>query len=727
MLLRVCTALWLLPAVCPGALAQAEGDATAAATPQQLERRASRMVASAVEMINGGDEARGESLLDAIPRMFPGTQACFKAHLELGRRRIAKGRHDDALAQLRLVEDATDDDLRADALNLRAAALQAQGRSGEAVSLLRRITLEFPASAFADDAYFGIGQIHFEAGRWTRALEAFERVGTAAPGHGDAKTDASTFAEAGQRLFAQVSDRDLEILRSLGETSRVMFKARSGDVETVDLDLFGRGGSESVASVETVSEPTAPEDGKLTVQGGDDVIATYTDKTDAAGEMNVSRTIRAELVSTGVLAFMDGAGRQSVRAVFSGQPAFLRLRDLDLDTTGGRDQVAVKVVATFVKPRPTSEEIALGAEVPAEDVVLERSSVVVQLVETAERSGEFEGRITPMPGDTNAPVRLAPNTLVAEGGDTLTATYVDKRHLGGGEAVERTAAATVVAGGNPEPQSIVANSSDPDVQSRKLLLEAQLLHKLGSIFKDVGLDDPASAKAAEGLRLVSEIMELSSRSNLDRSVIEQTFVVKWNLQLLQDKLHAAIETCQALVRLYPDTVYADLALMRIAAVRIESDNVREIESGINVYRSVLRLPNSGSKAEAQYGIALAYDKLAKLGRRWNQEAATAAAMQAFRTCAETYPDSSFAGESFKRIVEYQIGVRDYSRAVETLERVFADYPDAPWLDEMLMQWGIVLYRQGDRAGAAAKFQRVLEEYPGGQAAPTAAELLKRVR
>lgn len=327
-LLRVCTALWLLPAVCPGALAQAEGDATAAATPQQLERRASRMVASAVEMINGGDEARGESLLDAIPRMFPGTQACFKAHLELGRRRIAKGRHDDALAQL---------------------------------------------------------------------------------------------------------------------------------------------------------------------------------------------------------------------------------------------------------------------------------------------------------------------------------------------------------------------------------------------------------------RLVSEIMELSSRSNLDRSVIEQTFVVKWNLQLLQDKLYAAIETCQALVRLYPDTVYADLALMRIAAVRIESDNVREIESGINVYRSVLRLPNSGSKAEAQYGIALAYDKLAKLGRRWNQEAATAAAMQAFRTCAETYPDSSFAGESFKRIVEYQIGVRDYSRAVETLERVFADYPDAPWLDEMLMQWGIVLYRQGDRAGAAAKFQRVLEEYPGGQAAPTAAELLKRVR
>ena len=48
----------------------------------------------------------------------------------------------------------------------------------------------------------------------------------------------------------------------------------------------------------------------------------------------------------------------------------------------------------------------------------------------------------------------------------------------------------MLVGGSTDPQSIVASSSDPDVQSRKLLLEAQLLQKWGSIFKEVGPKDP---------------------------------------------------------------------------------------------------------------------------------------------------------------------------------------------------------------------------------------------
>ena len=48
-------------------------------------------------------------------------------------------------------------------------------------------------------------------------------------------------------------------------------------------------------------------------------------------------------------------------------------------------------------------------------------------------------------------------------------------------------------------------------------------------------------------------------------------------------------------------------------------------------------------------------------------AAGAKAILAFQTCAETYPDSSFAGESLERIANFYIATADYNRAIELME------------------------------------------------------------
>lgn len=697
------------------------------ATPRQLEARASRMVANAEEMIQGGDETRGVGMLEAVPKMFPETQARFKAFLALGRQRIAKRQLDEALAVLRMAEAADAEDVRAEALMLQANAYREQKRPGEAVTLMRRITQDFPASPFANDAYFGIGQIHFDGGRWAKAVEAFSMVGTAVPEARSEGTNAVVLAEAGQMLFVHVVDRDLPILAQLGEKLGVRATARSGDVEAMALEPYGGDGGDALASIQTVTEPSQPNDGKLTVQGGDEVSVEYVDKTTATGAIDVPQQARVKIVSTGVLAFMDGAYRQSVKGIFAGQPVFLRLRDLDLDATPQPDKAVVTVAATYVKPAPTQEEIALGAEpLPeGEQIVLERANLQIPLLETQARSGVFEGRFVPILVDTNVPAPAGVLAVAAE--DVLTATYEDVRHLAGENPLARTAKVVVLVGGSTDPQSIVASSSDPDVQSRKLLLEAQLLQKWGGIFKEVGLDAHAKAKSEEGLRNVMEIMDLAFRHSLDRTIVESTYVVKWDLQLLQNNLGAAIQTCRDLVRRYPDTVYADLALMKIATAKAESSEARDIQEAMQVFGSVISLPNSGNKAEAQYRIAQSQEKLAKIRAAGSgRQPDFASAIQAFRTCAETYPDSAFAGDAFKRIVDYYISLRDYARAAETLERVFQDYADAPWLDEMLLQWGIVLYRQGDKPGATAKFQQVLEEYPGGEAAKTASALLDRV-
>jgi TolA-binding protein len=102
------------------------------------------------------------------------------------------------------------------------------------------------------------------------------------------------------------------------------------------------------------------------------------------------------------------------------------------------------------------------------------------------------------------------------------------------------------------------------------------------------------------------------------------------------------------------------------------------------------------------------------------------AMLAYKRCADMYPSSPYAGESYKRVIDYYISMKDYTRASETLERVFEDYPDAPWLDEMLLKWGVVNHRMGKREEAISKFRRVVEEYPGGKSARQAANFLKKL-
>ncbi len=196
---------------------------------------------------------------------------------------------------------------------------------------------------------------------------------------------------------------------------------------------------------------------------------------------------------------------------------------------------------------------------------------------------------------------------------------------------------------------------------------------------------------------------------------------------MKGKLNEAIGTCRELLRAYPDTLLADVAFMRIAKARAESRDPKDLEEAARIYRSVLAMPNSPNKAEAQYLLASLLEKMAKLRSSADVPPDYTSAIAAYRACAENYPQSSFAGESFKRVVTYQIEKKDYDRATETLERVFQDYPDAPWLDEMLLRWGIVRYRMGDTPGAVQKFRRVLEEYPSGSAAGQASSFLQRLQ
>ena len=700
---------------------------------KQADARAKRMITQALSTLEEGEEERALGMLEAVPKMFPESAYRFKAWLELGRVHAAKGRNDEALAVLRKAAEADETDLKAEACLIQAKVQLASARDGEASMILRRITTDFPDSQFANDAWFEIGQIHFKAKRWVRAQEAFRRVGTSVPKaktpSPDAKAPvAAVFAEAGQRLYVCVDDRDIAVANELGRKMKVKVSAASGDAEVLELSPFGADGSSALASVPTASKATQPGDGVLTVQGGESVTVTYVDEADSSGKRNVPLTAPVKIVSSAVLSVMDGAYRQNVKGVFAGNPAFVRLKDLDLDLTPQADKVTVEVTSYRKRPKPTEDEIAEAVakgetieENP--DPFEELASGTVVLTENAPRSGVFDGRVTPVvEGGT-----LQEGQILSAADGKLVFRYTDKRHLEGTLPREVTSEVAVLTGGSTEPQSIVSSASDPVLQSRKLLLEARLLNQWATIFKEVGLDAQAQAKADEGLGRIDEIFVLASRQAIQRDVIESAYAAKWDLLLVKGELNEAIAVCRELLKVYPDTLLADVAFMRIAKAKSESKDPVELDEAARIYRSVLSMPNSPNKAEAQFLLAGLLEKVAKLRSSAERAPDFTAAIAAYRACAENYPQSSFAGESYKRVVTYQIEKKDYARAVETLERVFQDYPDAPWLDEMLLRWGIVCYRKGDVTGAVEKFRRVLEEYPSGSAAGQATAFLARLQ
>ncbi len=90
------------------------------------------------------------------------------------------------------------------------------------------------------------------------------------------------------------------------------------------------------------------------------------------------------------------------------------------------------------------------------------------------------------------------------------------------------------------------------------------------------------------------------------------------------------------------------------------------------------------------------------------------AITAYRRVYETYPESSYAAESLGRVVRHHVDTENFAIAADLLDSVFNDYPDAAFLDEMLLLWSSVGYRMGDKDIAKAKLRQLITDYPSSK-------------
>ncbi|MCG3148815.1 MAG: Outer membrane protein assembly factor BamD [Verrucomicrobiae bacterium] len=691
------------------------------------ESEPQRLVEKGQELLQLKDTERGVKMLETVLEQYPKSRARFGAQLALGRHYVAAMDLPKAigyLANIRAMEqpdtelNPADRETYLEGLYLLGVAYFQGRQFSTAFPILRKITNDYPNSVWANQAYYYIGMCHFAQQNWGKAIEALSMVGTFV----DADSPTIQFIEAGRRFFVKIQDADLPVLTALGKPVNVTIETARGDKETIECVPLTAGSDVYIGSLATAIGLAKPGDRVLQVIGGDSLTTRYTDTNDETGKLNVTREAQVKVVSTGVLNFTLGDYETRATAAFLDQPLFVVLQDADLDVSPAADTATLTILARYKDEDNVPDASTKGVDVEkllaaGQQAYQTRDQVTLKLSELGTapvHTGRFGGKLTIGPAETGKPADQGDQILTCALDDEIILTYTDDRHINGESP--RTVEARLIVGGEidnrPRASQDVVN--DPVIKARKNLVEATAFLELARIFQSMGLMKGAKEKSVEGLDRVAFVIR--SQRSVPVALQQDAFKLKWELHLAADDFAAAMATCNAFNRLFPDSPFADQALMGIGNIRLENKQYRE---AITVFSQVLQLPKSQAKAEAQFRIAEATEALAGTGRK-------DAAVQQYKICAERYPDSEFAGAALAKLVDYYIETKDFSQATSLLEQVFQDHPDAAFLDAMLLKWVLVAYRSGDVAKAYDKCAKLLMEYPESSYAEKAKQIMPQI-
>ncbi len=739
------TAIFAIFAIAAPAFSQDETPQPERRAALDVDRRAKHLYDKAIELMEYKQFERGLTMLDTVIRDNQGNILGYRAHMAKGRHFLERRKTKEALSHFLLLsrlltpipgetQAPEEAELYRETLFQAGFTYYQSGQYTSAFPMFRRLTEVAGKSKWANMAYYYIGMSHYNLRSWNKAIDALSLVGTEI----EDTEDKIGRVEVGQRFYAKISDADIPVLRKIGQDVKARVTVSSGDSEILTGVPIAGKKNEALTSAPTEIRAPKPGDGVLQLFGGDTLTVTYMDDSTLDGQKGVARSGTVKAVSTGTIGFFLGDFSTPAYIAFPGQPQALLLRDADLDVSPKAESVKITVRALYkVAAAEAAEDDADGVldifavQDDEEDVWKERDAVTVTLTERPGdngsggviRTGVFTNRIKLAPLADATP-SLQDDVLHCDELDELEVTYVDNVHLYGDQPRESSARIRVsgsVNSGVTADQFVVFEAV---LKARKNSVEAEALKGLGLIYKDMGLDQRAAQRADEALKKVDSI--ILDRAKITSELLEQAFKLKWECEILKEDFAAATATCQAFNRLYPQSVLADQAMMALSRALAEKG---EFAEAVKSYQRVLLLQNPISAAEAQFRIGEVRQKQVEKqfegehDSRWTEGGRSAAtarqramggAMAAYRRTYETYPESAFAASALSNVVRFYVDTEDFAQASDLLEKVFADFPDAAFLDEMLLLWAEVGFRMGDNDVARQKLQQLVFDYPASK-------------
>jgi TolA-binding protein len=709
-----------------------------------IDRRAKHLYDKAMELMEYKQHERGLAMLNTVVRDNQGTTLAHMAHMSMGKHYLSLHQNKEALSHFLLLtrllapepgekQAEVEQELYNEALFQAGFSQYQGGQYSACFPLFRRLTEVAGKTKWANQAYYYIGMSHYNLKNWNKAIDSLSLVGTEVE---DAGEELGRI-EIGQRFYAKIDDADVPVMRKIGQPITAKITVSSGDTEIITGVPVAGKKHEMLASAPTALGDAKPGDGVLQMIGGDTLTVTYLDDSTMDGKKGVPRTGKVRAVSTGTVGFYLGDYSTPAYIAYPGQPQVLMLRDADLDKTAGAEKITLTVTSRYkveAQADAGSEDTIdiFALEDDEKDVWKERDSITVTLVETSEsegseiRTGIFMGKVKLAPTEEGVTPKSGDAILHTDELDELRVTYTDEVHLYGDDPRESEATIKVSGSVNSGVSADQYVVFDALLKARKSSVEAEALTGLGGIYKDMGLDQRAALRAKEALAKLDPI--ILNRAKLPGDLVENSFKLKWESELLKSDFQAATATCLAFNRLYPESVLADQALMTLGrSLADKGDYEKSVES----YKRVLELQNPISAAEAQFRIGEVLQKQAEESikaadqhnSKWGKAGLSPAtalqrvmggAIAAYRKTYETYPESSFAAESLGRVVRHHVNTENFSMAADLLDSVFNDYPDAAFLDEMLLLWSSVGYRMGDNEIAKAKLRQLITDYPSSK-------------
>lgn len=719
----------------PSAFAQAEeaAEERQGQTNVYEEIQARRQFERARDLLEAGETDRGTSMLENIIEQFPQSELRYQAYLSLGRHLVEARQENQAIAYLKNLRelDRAGEELTGDRLDWYLESLYLTGigyfqmrEYNQSFAALRRITVNHPNSVWANQSYYYIGMCHFALGNWAKAIENLNLVGTFV----DPDSPTMEYVEAGRRLYVRVQDGDLPVQYRLGRTSQVQVEAESGDKARISLIMLSENDGIFIGSIPTEmgtpfdeathnqrvdpnrDKPDQRRPLTLQVRGGDRINISYVDENTLEGERGVKRLGTVRVVSTASLNFTNRTFEDRVKSAFINQPLYVVLHDADHDRTPEADRVDVRFVSRYrveedMESAPTSILDIREARPEVQYEIRDELTITVsEIGETPVHTGRFGGEVDIQEFRDGMTVDRNDQVLMAAVGDEVVAIYSDELHIGGDSPREVTMVTPVAGEIDASPRSTQDVVNDPALRAKKFTVEGAAFLELSRIFYSMGLREGAMQRAAEGLTRVDDVIRISSP--IPREQREDAFRLKWELHLVRREYNEAITTCRLFAQAFPDSPLVDEALLGIGKIQIEQN---DYAAAIRTFNEILKLPDSLARPEAQYRIAEATERMSGIE----------AAIREYQTVSERFAGSPYAAEALRKMVKYHIDTRNISQANDLLQRIFEDYQDAEFLDEMLAYWYLVLYRMGDFQGALDKIRLLIYEYPSSPHAASA--------
>lgn len=637
----------------PQLIAQPAGSAVRGSVVE--DRAAKKLIEAGDTRYEAEEQKKAVDIWESVLERYPRSKFRFVAHMKLGDHFLKKDRAYDAARkhyEVVTIEDNRDETMRAEATLKMGVCFYEARNFGKTFKVMREVIEKFPVSTQVNEAYYYIGLGHFQLGHYSRAIAALERVGTAF----SEDDDAFEKVEAGKRLFVRIEDADLAALTP-GETVMVKCKTKHGDEEVVECFPVGRNVRLVMGSILTDLGKPKVGNGRLEVQGDDEVDVTYVDKHTAEKKFNEPRLQHITVIGNAVATITDGAFRDTLNGVVLGKEMNLQVTDADLDLSHDAD----KLTAIIEVRREKTEE-----EITSEIADLKIKAATDPSVELDEND---EPKVNRFKVIDHAKVVLVEVKVNRE--EAANAVLPD-----GGDAV-----GTI----STEPP---ADSTDGKTDSEDLPESVKKPSAGDSLAKEV-------EAAAVDHSIHSGVFRNAAMLVLSDEVIKGDAILQ---AIPGDQLRLVFED--------KENITADPVLVHFSARAVEGNL-----GGVRVTRT--EISNKELRLNTQLKTASA---LTNIGNRYKEfglkQKSLGKYAQALMVCEEIMGEARKLGgnmleQTYVQLWRIYFEMDKLELAAAMCQRLAREFPESPFVDEALIQLAKVARKRGDFKRAVGLYSRLV--------------------